>query len=89
MKSTVSGTMIAPLAKITSISRSQMMMRKKTYFGTTPHVIHNKRQFSQTGHPLSIFQASRKYITPVTFTQQGVNNDIDWSIGNVSIFLIQ
>ena len=89
MKSTVSGTMIAPLAKMTSISRSQMMMRKKKYFGATTHEIHNKRQFSQTGHPLSIFQASRKYITPVTFTQQGVNNDIDWSIGNVCIFLIQ
>ena len=85
MKLTVSGTIIAPLAKMTSISRSQMMMRKKTYFGTTPHVIHNKRQFSQTGH----LPSQQKYITPVIFTPQGVNNDIDWSIVNVSIFLIQ
>ena len=82
MKSTVSGNMIAPLAKMTSISRSQMMLRKKTYFGTTPHVIHNKRQ---TGH----LPSQQKYITPVTFAPQGVNNDIDWCIVNVSIFLIQ
>ena len=36
MESTVAVAMITLSAKMTSLSRSQMV-RKKTYFGTTPH----------------------------------------------------